>query len=70
MRKAADKGKHLGRSKGKESTAQFLAKTKNQAISAALEKGRSIRQVSRETGAAINTVRKVKELLVETEEIS
>ncbi len=67
MRQAAHSGSTVGRSAGRETAAQFLAKPKSRAISAALEKESSVRQVAKQTGTAINTVRKVKRLLATAE---
>ena len=67
MQQAARKGKTIGRSTGRETTAKFLAKPKSKAIAAALKQKTSIRQVAQQTGTAINTVRKVKKLLTESE---
>lgn len=63
MQRAAQWGQHVGRPQGKESAAAFLAKPKNQAIVEALKAGLSLRQTADRTGAAINTIRKVKALL-------
>lgn len=63
MQRAAQWGQHVGRPKGQESNATFLAKPKNQAIVDALSEGLSLRQVARKTGASVNTIRKVKALV-------
>lgn len=64
MQKAKHENIHIGRPKGEtESTQQFLAKPKNKAIATVLKKGLSLRQTAKETGASINTVRKVKAAL-------
>lgn len=64
MRSAKYNGIHIGRPKGEtESMPEFLAKPKNKAIAAVLKKGLSLRQTAKETGASINTVRKVKAAL-------
>lgn len=64
MQQAKDLGVHIGRPKGEtESIKQFLAKPKNQAIAAVLKKGLSLRQAAKETGASVNTIRKVKAAL-------
>ena len=63
MSRAAKWGQHIGRPKGTESIEAFLAKPKNQAIAAALEEKRSLRDTAQLTGASVNTIRKVKQLL-------
>ena len=64
MQKSKDCDIHIGRPKGEsESTKKFLSKPKNKAIAAVLKKGLSLRQTAKETGASINTVRKVKAAL-------
>ena len=61
MQKSKDNNIHVGRPKGEnESVKKFLSKPKNKAIAFVLKKGLSIRQTAKETGASINTVRKVK----------
>ncbi|MDJ0599555.1 MAG: GIY-YIG nuclease family protein [Crocosphaera sp.] len=60
MEKTKSFGFHVGRPNITESTEQFLAKPKNQAIATVLKKGYSIRRTAKELGVAINTVRKVK----------
>ena len=66
MRSAKYNGIHIGRPKGEtESTNKFLAKPKNKAIATVLKKGLSLRQTAKETGASVNTVRKVKAALLE-----
>ncbi len=61
MQRAKQKHIHIGRPS--DSTKQFLAKPKNKAIASVLKKGLSLRQTAKETGAAINTIRKVKAAL-------
>ena len=64
MQKSKDGNIHIGRPKGEtESTKQFLAKPKNQAITTVLKKGLSVRQTAKVTNASVNTVRKVRRLL-------
>lgn len=63
MKRAAKRGKHVGRPKGNEAVDAFLAKPKNQAITLAIGKNLSLRQVREVTGASINTIRKVKAAL-------
>ena len=67
MEKTKSYGFHVGRpSSSSESTKQFLAKPKNKAIVSVLKKGLSLRQTAKETGASVNTVRKVKAALQQT----
>ena len=64
MLKAKGKGTYIGRPKGEtESTRKFLAKPKNKAIANVLKEGLSLRQAAKETGASVNTIRKVKTAL-------
>ena len=64
MQKSKECNIHIGRPKDKtESTKKFLAKPKNKAIASVLKKGLSLRQTAKETGASVNTVRKVKAAL-------
>ena len=64
MQRAKHWGIHIGRpSDSAESTEQFLAKPKNKAIATVLKKGLSLRQTAKETGASVNTIRKVKAAL-------
>ncbi|MEN8444164.1 MAG: GIY-YIG nuclease family protein [Cyanobacteria bacterium J06555_13] len=65
MLRAVKWGGQVGRSPGAEKRERFLAKPKSLEISEALQKGGSLRKVAEETGAAINTVRKVKAGLAE-----
>lgn len=65
MQVAASQGQPIGRPSGQEAVDAFLAKPKNQAIAQALGEDLSLREVSRRTGSAINTVRKVKAMLSE-----
>lgn len=67
MSRAAIWGQHVGRPKGKESIEDFLAKPKNQAIAAALAEKRSLREIARQTGASVNTIRKVKKFLADSD---
>jgi hypothetical protein len=59
MQAAAARGEHIGRPASAESPAVFLAKPSSQRVISALDAGLSIRAAARETGVAINTVRKV-----------
>ena len=68
MQAAASQGQHIGRPSGREAVDAFLAKPKNQAIAQALGEDLSLREASRRTGSAINTVRKVKAMLSESVE--
>ena len=64
MQKSKLSGVHIGRSRGEtESIKKFLSKPKNKAIATVLKKGLSLRQAAKETGASVNTVRKVKAAL-------
>lgn len=64
MKLAEYRGVHIGRPQGQtESVTKFLAKPKNRAIASVLKKGLSLRQAVKETGASVNTVRKVKAAL-------
>lgn len=68
MQKSKDENIHIGRPLGEtESTKKFLAKPKNKAIATVLKKGLSLRQTARETGASINTIRKVKAALEDSQ---
>lgn len=67
MQKSKEEDIHIGRPKGKyESTQQFLAKPKSKKIAAVLKKGLSLRETAKRTGVAVNTVKKVKALLEQT----
>lgn len=63
LRRAAQQGQSIGRPRGDEADAAFLAKPKSQKIIAALEVDLSLRKAARRAGASINTVRKVRDLL-------
>ena len=68
MERAKFLGVHTGRPKGEtESTRQFLAKPKNKAIATVLKKGLSLRQTAKKAGVSINTVRKVKAALEDSQ---
>ena len=56
-------GVHVGRPTGAESEEAFLAKPSSQLALAALSQGLSLRQAAKVAGVAVNTVRKVKELM-------
>ena len=45
----------------------FLVKPKNRAIAEALERNLSLRQIARETGASVTTIRKVKAIVDRSE---
>jgi hypothetical protein len=62
MQRAAEQGIHVGRPGGsKEDNAKFL--TKHSEVVKLLGQGMGIREISRETGIAVNTIRKVKAAL-------
>ncbi|MBO0936419.1 hypothetical protein J2I47_07650 [Fibrella sp. HMF5335] len=61
MRRAQASGKMLGRPKAPERTDAFLQKTKSQTITQLLQAGHSLREIERQTGFSINTIRKVNE---------
>jgi hypothetical protein len=63
MSRARQWGKAIGRPLGQESAATFLNKSAHQPIIAALQDGLSLRQTAQRTGAAVNTIRKVKAML-------
>ena len=63
LRRAAQQGQAIGRPRGDEADAAFLAKPKSQKIIAALEADLSLRKAARRAGASVNTVRKVRDLL-------
>ena len=68
MERAKFFGVHTGRpSSSSESTKKFLAKPKNKAIATVLKKGLSLRQTAKETGASVNTVKKVKAALEDSQ---
>jgi hypothetical protein len=67
MSRAARWGQHVGRPKGKESASAFLDKPKNKEIAAALAQKYSLRETAKQTGSSVNTVRKVKKMLSDTE---
>lgn len=63
MQVAAERGIHLGRPAGSaENEAHFLAKYPD--VMERLKRGESLRRIASETGVTVNTVRKVKALLV------
>lgn len=63
MQRAAHGGTHIGRPKGYEAEATFLAKPSTQRVITALEEGLSLRQAADHAKVAVNTVRKVKAIL-------
>jgi hypothetical protein len=62
MRRAARRGKHIGRPPGRKSPEDFLAKPTSRAATDALANGLSLREAARVAGVAINKIRKVKRL--------
>ncbi len=62
MQQAKEAGKRIGRPAKEEKAAAFLRKPKSQEIAALLDQGLSLREVQRQTGYSINTVRKVNSL--------
>jgi len=60
MQKAKEQGKHVGRPAEQEKTQEFLQKPKSQEILTLLQQGFALREIERQTGYAINTIRKVK----------
>lgn len=65
LRRAAQQGQVIGRPRGDEADAAFLAKPKSRKIIAALEANLSLRKAARRAKASVNTVRKVRDLLAE-----
>lgn len=65
MKRAALRGKHIGRPARPEPHEAFLAKPSSVAAREALGRGLSLREAARAAGVSINTVRKVKEALVD-----
>ncbi|XAZ81820.1 hypothetical protein A6C57_26880 (plasmid) [Fibrella sp. ES10-3-2-2] len=63
MRRAKASGKTLGRPKAPERTDAFLQKSKSQIVVQLLRAGHSLREIERQTGFSINTIRKVNETL-------
>lgn len=63
MRRAKASGKTLGRPKAPERIDAFLQKAKSQIIVQLLQAGHSLREIERQTGNSINTIRKVNEAL-------
>lgn len=63
MRRAKASGKTLGRPKAPEYTDAFLQKAKSQIVVQLLRAGHSLREIERQTGFSINTIRKVNETL-------
>jgi hypothetical protein len=68
MDRAKSWGQHVGRPPVKESAQEFLAKPSSQRIIAALNEGLSVRKAAEKASVAINTVRKVKMMLVENQD--
>ena len=62
MQQAKEAGKRIGRPAKEEKTAAFLRKPKSQEIAALLDQDLSLREIQRQTGYSINTIRKVKAL--------
>ncbi|WP_375514256.1 GIY-YIG nuclease family protein [uncultured Nostoc sp.] len=65
MSRAKNWGQHVGRPSIGESIEEFLAKPSSQRVIAALDEGLSLREAAQKANVAINTVRKVKALLVD-----
>ena len=63
MQKAAQWGQHLGRPSVPETEVAFLSKPASQRVIEALDRGLSLRQAAEQAGVAVNTVRKVKDIL-------
>lgn len=59
MQAAKAAGKQIGRPAREEQAAAFLRKPKSQEIAALLKQGLGIREIQRQTGYSINTIRKV-----------
>lgn len=66
MERAKSWGQNVGRPAVSESAEEFLAKPSSQKVIAALNEGLSLRKASEKADVAINTVRKVKELYMNT----
>ncbi len=62
MKKAVNRGRHIGRPEGNESPEAFLTKPKIVEVRQALEQGMSLREAARAADVSVNTVRKVKML--------
>ncbi len=65
MERARTKGHSLGRPKQAEKTEKFLNKPKSKEIAGLLAEGLALREIQRRTGYAINTIRKVNDVLKE-----
>jgi len=65
LRRAVERGRAVGRPKGKQAEAAILAKYP--AVVAALQVGKGVRAAARESGVAINTVQKVRAALTALE---
>ena len=63
MQKAAQWGQHLGRPSVPETEVAFLSKPASQRVIEVLDRGLSLRQAAEQAGVAVNTVRKVKDIL-------
>lgn len=63
MRRRQAAGIHIGRPKVAEQQTQFLQKPKSAHIATLLQAGHSLREIERQTGYSINTIRKVNETL-------
>lgn len=61
MQRAKASGKRLGRPP--ESPQRFLRKARSQTIVSLLQRGLGVREINRQTGYAINTVRKVRDMI-------
>jgi hypothetical protein len=64
MERAKNWGQHVGRPSIGESAEEFLAKPSSQRVIAALNEGLSLRKAAEKADVAVNTVRKVKALLI------
>lgn len=65
MERAKNWGQHVGRPSIGESTEEFLAKPSSKRVIAAFDEGLSLRKTAQKADVAINTVRKVKALLMD-----
>lgn len=65
MERAKNWGTHIGRPPSAESVEEFLAKPSSKRVIAALDEGLSLRKAAQNADVAINTVRKVKALLLD-----
>jgi hypothetical protein len=59
MRRVQQTGKSIGRPKASEQVDAFLSKPKSQRIVQLLNQGQALREIERQTGYSINTIRKV-----------